>query len=256
MITWLREQLSVFVLALQFLTRLPIRADDAYTPQRFTASVNYFPLVGVLIGAFAAIIYWLGYFVFPSVLAALISVGATVLFTGAFHEDGLADTFDGIGGGATREQALEIMRDSRIGTYGALVLVLVLATKVGALAVLPSPAVEVGLIVAHGLSRWSSVFVVATSQYVRDHGTGKAVAEGITRTGLVLTALVGAGCLVVLYLMLSAQAAVFAAIGLIVGHGLSRLLYERKLGGYTGDCLGATQQISEIGVYLGIVACL
>lgn len=252
----LAEEGAVFLLALQFLTRLPLPADLGYTPERFAATPRWHPGVGALIGALAGLAYALSASVYPPALAALLSTAAGLLLTGCFHEDGFADACDGLGGGATRERALEIMRDSRLGTYGSAGLGTMLAGKVLALAALPSAAVPMILVAAHAASRASSVLVLATSAYVRDHGAGKPVAAGVRPGGLAFALAVGALPVGALALLLPPVAALGGLVGLALGHLAMRARFERRLGGYTGDCLGAVQQTSEIGLYLGALACL
>jgi adenosylcobinamide-GDP ribazoletransferase len=252
----MREQFAILLLAVQFLTRLPVPASAGFTPERLTASTRYHPLVGVLIGALVALVYALALLAWPPLVALLLSLAASLLLTGAFHEDGLADMFDGVGGGLTRERALEIMKDSRLGTYGTAALVLALGLKVALLAAMPPSVVILALILGHGLSRFSSVLVIATSAYVRDHGTGKPVADGLSRESLVIAT----GTALVLWLGLALGlgpvAALLGLLGLALGHWGIRRVFERKLGGYTGDCLGAVQQGSELGFYLGLLAWL
>ena len=252
----MRNEGAVFLLAVQFLTRLPIGSAQLYTPERMAASVRYYPLVGAFVGAFSALVFYLATFVFSALVAILFAIVAGLLITGAFHEDGLADTFDGIGGGVTRERALEIMKASRLGTYGTLALITALALKVGALIALPLALVPIALIAGHGLSRLSSVLVIATSRYVRDEGTGKPVAAGISAAGLMIAGLTGLAIMTFWLVFYAPMALLWALAGLLMGHCLMRLLFERKLGGYTGDTLGAVQQVSEIGFYLGLVAWL
>jgi len=252
----LRNEATILLLAVQFLTRLPLPKKLAYTPQRFAASVRYYPLVGGLIGGSAAGVFWLSLLIFPLALSVIFSTVFTVLLTGAFHEDGLADSFDGIGGGRTRERALEIMKDSRIGVYGATALVAALALKVTALISLNPQIIIIALIGGHCVSRLSSVFVIASSTYVRDHGTGKPVSGGIGFGGLCFAVLTAVLILAGFAWFSSPLIALWALIGCAIGHVFMRILFERKLGGYTGDTLGAVQQFSEIGFYLGIVACL
>ena len=247
---------AVFLLAVQFLTRLPIGSAQLYTPERMAASVRYYPLVGGLVGAFSALAFYLASFGFPVLVSILFAIAAGLLITGAFHEDGLADTFDGIGGGVTRERALEIMKDSRLGTYGTLALLTVLAVKVIALTALPLMLIPIALIAGHGLSRLSSILVIATSRYVRDEGTGKPVAGGISTGGLLIAGLTGLAFVAYCLAFYSPLALLWAGGGLLLGHCLMRLFFERKLGGYTGDTLGAVQQLSELGLYLGLVAWL
>lgn len=255
MIKKIKAELQMFVLAVQFLTRVPIPAGNAYSPERFAASARHYPLVGVLIGCFSALVYLAGYMVWPALIAVLLSTAASMLLTGGFHEDGLADSFDGIGGGANRQRALEIMKDSRIGTFGMLAAVVVLALKISALTLLDATSVIYLLVAAHALSRLSSVVVIATSNYARHDGTGKPISTGITLTGLLYAMLVGAACCALLFFRLSPEVLGAALIGLLTAHVGIRLFFERKLGGYTGDCLGATQQVSEVGIYLGALAC-
>ena len=252
----MRNEGAVFLLAVQFLTRLPIGSAQLYTPERMAASVRYYPLVGGLVGAFSALAFYLASFVFPVLVSILFAIAAGLLITGVFHEDGLADTFDGIGGGVTRERALEIMKDSRLGTYGTLALLTVLAVKVIALTALPLMLIPIALIAGHGLSRLSSILVIATSRYVRDEGTGKPVAGGISTGGLLIAGLTGLAFVAYWLAFYSPLALLWAGGGLLLGHCLMRLFFERKLGGYTGDTLGAVQQLSELGFYLGLVAWL
>ena len=256
MINAVRNEVWRFLLAVEFLTRVPAAPQTAYSEQRFADSVRHYPLVGLLVGIVAAAVFLLAARYLPHVIAVLLSTAFVMLLTGAFHEDGLADTFDGIGGGSTAERSLDIMKDSRIGVFGMAALWTVLATKVSALNSMASMAVAISLVAAHCMSRWSSVVAVASSSYVRDEGTGKPTAAGISKPALLYASIVGLSPLPALVLVGLPTAAVGATVGLIVGHVLMRLFYERKIGGYTGDCLGAVQQLSELGVYLGILACL
>lgn len=250
------EEWAVFLLALQLLTRLSLPREIGYTPERLAATPRWHPGVGVLVGALAGLTYWVATQVYPSALAALLSTAASLLITGCFHEDGFADACDGLGGGATRERALEIMRDNRLGTYGTAGLALMLAGKVLALAAIPPAAAPLVLIAAHVASRASSVLVLATSSYVRDHGAGKPVAEGVGRRGLAFALATGSLAAVPVALVFTPVAALGGLLGLALGHLAMRARFERRLGGYTGDCLGAVQQTSEIGFYLGVLACL
>ncbi|MEM7081111.1 MAG: adenosylcobinamide-GDP ribazoletransferase [Pseudomonadota bacterium] len=246
------NELAIFALAVQFLTRLPIPVGNAFTPERLTAAARYYPLVGALVGALCALVYLLAESSLTPTVAVILALGAGLLITGGFHEDGLADTFDGLGG-IEREQSLEIMRDSRIGTYGTLALVMVLAAKAAALSALSSQLVVIAFVVAHGLSRLSAVAVIATGHYVRDHGIGKPTAAGIDKTGLLVAG--GTGLLLLAWLTVATEitAAVYALVAVLVGHVFMRALFERRLGGYTGDTLGAVQQLSELSLYLGLL---
>lgn len=252
----LADEWAVFLLAVQFLTRLPLPADVGYTPARMAATPRWHPAVGAVVGALAGLVFAIAASVWPPALAALIATAAGLLLTGAFHEDGFADACDGLGGGINRARALEIMRDSRIGTYGAAGLGLMLGGKVLALAALPVAAVPLALVAGHAASRASAGLVIATSRYLRDHGAGKPVATGIGAGGLALALGTGAAAVAALALALPQAAVAGGLLGLTLGHGAMRARFERRLGGYTGDCLGAVQQTSELGLYLGVLACL
>lgn len=250
----MKDEAARFLLALQFLTRLPTCTDRLYSPQRMAGSVRYYPLVGLLIGAMSGAALWIAAFVLPGTLAVILAVVTGLIVTGAFHEDGLADTFDGIGGGITREKALVIMKDSRLGTYGTLALIIALALKISALIALPVTVAAAALVIAHGVSRLSSVLVIGTSRYVRDEGTGKPVAGALDRASLIIALFTGGAALTAWTAIFPLGSLAFSLAGLIVGHIGMRCVFERKLGGYTGDTLGAVQQASEIGFYLGLAA--
>lgn len=249
------NELAVLALALQFLTRIPVPVGEAYTPERLAAAPRYYPLVGALVGALCAIVFWLTQSWLPTAVAVILAIAAGLLVTGAFHEDGLADTFDSFGAN-DRDQALEIMRDSRVGSFGVLALVVALAIKTAALLSLAPGRVAMAFVVAHGMSRLSAVLVIASSRYLRDHGVGKPTAEGIGAGSLAVVLLFGALLLGWLAYAEGAAASLYALAGTLIGHLAMRALYERRLGGYTGDTLGAVQQVSEIGVYLGLLVWL
>lgn len=252
----IRDEAAALALAWQFLTRVPLPRAVGFTPARMAASQAWLPTVGLLVGAVGAIVLLAAARVLPPVPAVILSTAATVALTGAFHEDGLADTFDGVGAGPDRERRLAIMRDSRLGTYGSVGLGLVLALKVATLASLAPPLAATALVAGHGASRASAMLVVATSRYVREAGAGGFTARGLGRRGLTL---VGAAALAAVLLLdgtLGPGATLAGLSGLALGHLLARGLFERQLGGYTGDGLGATQQLSEVGLYLGIAAWL
>lgn len=248
----MRGELAIFGHAAQFLTRLPIPLGDSYSPERDAASVRYYPLVGVLIGSLCAAVYWAAGWVLPGLPSVMLAVVAGLLVTGALHEDGLADTFDGIGGARTRDQAIAIMKDSRLGTYGVLALIIVLGLKISALSQLDVRTVCIALVTAHGLSRLSSVLVIATSRYVG--ATPGSAAQGVSVPSLLVAC--GTGTAVIAGLVGSLPLAVVLAalLGWAIGHACVVVLAQRTLGGHTGDTLGAVQQAGETGVYLGLAA--
>lgn len=247
-----RFEVHTMLLALQFLTRIPVRSDGIYSAAKMAASPRYYPLVGLIIGALSATIYYAANLALTPLASAVLSTALICLLTGAFHEDGLADSFDGIGGGLTKERSLEIMKDSRIGTYGTAALVFVLGLKISLLSSLPIAAAIAGLVAAHCLSRVSSVLVIAASRYVRLEGTGKYTSSGLSNASIFAVVATGAVALVGLAYALEPGAALWCVIGVAAGHCTMRAIYQRKLGGYTGDTLGAVQQVSEVGAYLGL----
>lgn len=248
----MKGELATFGLAVQFLTRLPVPLGDGYSPQRAAASIRYFPLVGILIGALCAAVYWTAEWVLPSLPSVLLAVVAGLLVTGALHEDGLADTFDGIGGARTRDQAITIMKDSRLGTYGVLALILALALKISALSQLDARTVCIALVAAHGLSRLSSVLVIATSHYVGR--TPGPAAQKVAAPGLLVACGTGVAIVAGLVGSLPAAAVLAALLGVAIGLACIVALVRPTLGGHTGDTLGAVQQASEAGFYLGLAA--
>lgn len=251
----LRREQELFFTALGFFTRIPVPAWVPWSPERLNHSARYFPLVGVLVGGIGAAVAIVALQLLPPLLAVLLSMAATLLLTGAFHEDGWADTCDGLGGGWEPAQVLEIMKDSRIGTYGTAGLVLMLLAKAAALTELAahgSAALAAALIAAHALSRLASTSLIHTLDYVREDALSKAkpLARKLARGELILATLTGALPLLLLGLSAALAAAMLTALVTLY---CARLLL-RRLGGYTGDGLGATQQLSELAIYLAILA--
>lgn len=256
MINAIRNEAATLINAIQFLTRIPIPANIEYSADRLAASTRYYPAVGILIGIAVAIIYWITSLALPPIAAALISTGVGLLITGAFHEDGLADTFDGIGGAHDRQRALEIMKDSRIGTFGTLALLIVIGTKVAAIASMPNNTAIAALVIAHSLSRSAIVLTITTSKYASKQGLGSIFANRLNPTNLIVAMTISAIPMIIatLTLSLAMPTIIFAICGAIAGYILIRLYYQPKLHGYTGDTLGATQQTVELGIYIAITA--
>lgn len=255
-----------FLLAVQFFTRIPITGKLAewvgYTPAMLRASAAHFPAIGWIVGCASAGVFAAFCWALPSQsasvwVAAIFSTAFSVLLTGAFHEDGLADTADGLGGGFTRERALEIMKDSRIGTYGAIALVLAVLAKISLLVLLAQIHLQwvlVALFAAHVSSRYTPLWLIRCLVHVGDtpQSKSKPLADSIGFAGLAVGGgwwLLGLG-LTAFFLpwgaLLVAVLAAAAATAL-VGWRL-----HQRLQGYTGDGLGAAQQLSEIAFYLGL----
>lgn len=249
------NHLSSFTIALQFMTRLPGLNNSGWTEERERESVGYYSAAGIVVGVFAALVYWLAAQMFDGLLASLLAVAATVVVTGALHEDGLADVCDGIGGGQTRDQTLAIMKDSRIGAYGTIGLILFIGAKIFALSSF-SPAVAIAALVgAHAASRAAILGVLATARYARSEGgTASAVAARPSRESWIVSGITLALIMIASLLILPAGAIIYAIVGLTVMVLVVRHLFMQKLNGFTGDCLGAAQQAGELGFYLGIAA--
>ena len=251
--TFAKAELPSLLVALQFLTRLRLATQVDYSAEAARASPRWYPGAGAVVGLITGVIYWGAALLFPPLVAVLVSVAAGLIVTGGLHEDGFADACDGLGGVRPRERVLEIMRDSRIGTYGVLGRGLMLATKVAALAALPVLAVPFVLIAGHAASRASMLWVMASSDYVRDAGAASAVAGGLDQRAIVTGFATTAVVLVPVLFVLPFLSVVLGLAGLAAGHFAMRHRYEGRLGGYTGDCLGAVQQCSEVGFYLGLL---
>lgn len=238
--------------ALALLTRLPMGPrGDAEAPDIARAG-RVMPLAGALIGLVGAAAFWLsGGLGLPPLVSGLVAVAATILFTGAFHEDGLADTADGLGATAERARRLEIMRDSRTGTYGALALILSVGLRAAALAAIAAPgAVAVALISAHALARALPPAAMAWAPLARSDGL--AAGAGRPEPAQAWFAL-GLGALIALLLLdFGTAVAAMAAAGLAAGALL--LLARARIGGYTGDVLGAIEQVGEVAVLLAAAA--
>jgi adenosylcobinamide-GDP ribazoletransferase len=238
-------------IAAAFLTRLPIRAEGISGLSALARATRCFPLVGCGVGLAGGILYALAVGLdLPPLLAAIIAVAATVAMTGALHEDGLADTVDGFGGGGDRDRKLEIMRDSRIGTYGVIALVLALGARVVALASFEDNADAVAaLILCHAASRALVVGVMQRAPLARSDGL--AASAGRPTQATMLWALGLGGIIALALAHLDGVVAMIA--GAIVAWAITWLA-RRQIGGVTGDVLGAVQQGSEIAMLLALVA--
>ncbi|AGT08652.1 adenosylcobinamide-GDP ribazoletransferase [Paracoccus aminophilus] len=254
----MRNALAEAVLALVWLTRLPLGRFLPAHPPPLARAAWAFPLVGLVIGAGAGLVYgvalWLG---LTPVLAALLAVGVQIWLTGGLHEDGLADLADGLGG---RDPArrLEIMRDSRIGSYGALTLGLVTALRVAALASLAPVAAVAALLVIPALSRAGMVTAMALMKPARTDGLGKSAGQP-NAMGVVL-AQTSALALCAVASLSGAWPGLWPFLAVIFGCAFAQLYVKRmayqKLGGATGDVFGAIQQSGEVGALLALVAAM
>ncbi|MCL5129225.1 adenosylcobinamide-GDP ribazoletransferase [Algibacter sp. L4_22] len=260
----MKREVQIFFTALMFYTRIPIPKGIQFKKEYSKASVKYLPLIGLLVGGVSAVILILLLTILPVSIAVTVSFISSLLLTGAFHEDGLADTVDGFGGGWNKEKILLIMKDSTIGAYGAIALVMALLLKFQLLVALVDLPMAHGIptyyfilfvsLAGHSISRVLAVSVMITHQYARiNDGTSKL--KSITPEGLKWTspAFLLALTFALFPLFLFQTPYVFLLLFPIY---LVRVLlvrfFNKWIGGYTGDCLGAIQQISEIIFYLSI----
>jgi adenosylcobinamide-GDP ribazoletransferase len=262
----MKKELRIFFSAVMFLTRIRVPATTDHSPEYLQQAPRYFPVVGWIVGAVSALFYLLGSRYISTDIGILSSMIAGFLVTGAFHEDGFADVCDGFGGGWTKERILEIMKDSRIGAYGAIGLICVLGSKYLLLKEMPSFTPDLGqggsifynyryfilgVIAAHSLSRLMPVLVMQASEYtgVADRSkSGGMTGRRLSKWSLLLAVLLALAPFVFLpwpYLLILVPV-------LYSTYELNRY-FKRWIGGYTGDCLGAIQQVTELVIYLGFI---
>lgn len=266
----LREQWHLLLLAISFFSRIPVELKVDVTANMLNQASRYFAVVGVLIGACSAFAFYLSASILPIELALLIAMFSSVLLTGAFHEDGWADVWDGFGGGWTVENKLNIMKDSRLGTYGAAALFFILMIKYQALLALiqqnithtallnesmlsESLSMLSILVLGHGLSRVLATSLIADMPYVSEDATSKVkpLAQSLSSNSYLI--LLSTGGLVIALTLSFSIAWKLVAILLLTRWCLKRW-FTKQLGGYTGDCLGAAQQLSEVVIYLVLLS--
>ncbi len=251
----MKRQLSLFLVAAQFLTRLPVPSVAGFQPSWLSRSARYFPLIGALIGLIGTGVWWLSSLCFPPAVAVGLTMSATLLLTGALHEDGFADVCDGFGGGRSRESVLSIMKDSRVGAYGAIGVAMMLGLRWVTLAALPRTALPILFVGAHMVSRWCATALIWQLPYVRTDADAKSrpFADSLGAADWVLSGALGVLALLPLIVLadpatalpwMRTLAAAFAAAATVTL--LARMYFKQRIGGYTGDCLGAAQQMAEL----------
>jgi adenosylcobinamide-GDP ribazoletransferase len=247
------NQYQLFMLALGFFSRIPMPKNIPYSEERMNQAGRYFALVGLLLGSLCAAVLWIAQLLFPASVSIFIMMVFSLLLTGAFHEDGLTDMADGIGGGMTIERRLTIMKDSRIGTYGASALVMVLLGKFVLLSeLIQFESILLFVVVAYTLSRAVAASLIYDMPYVSDTDTSKSKPLAQKQSRVELWVLLTTGLLPCLMLGLS------TTVWLVVVVLTFRMLFKHwltaRIGGFTGDCLGAAQQITELCIYLTLIA--
>lgn len=257
----MKTQWRLLATAIMFLTRIPVGGAGSGDPDDLAASTQYFPLVGIIIGLAVSVVYWLTQLVWSNELAVILSMVFAILITGGFHEDGLADTADSTGAW-TKERKLEVMRDSRNGTYGGLALIFALLLTAFALIDIANHSLTNGstlktvvmcLTLAHVLGRWSSLALIYTTQYARDDAANKVFVDGVNRQRVIIGTLTSLAVLVISFTV-SVPSTLAAVLVTFLNIALLRRWFMKSIGGITGDCLGAANKIVEISVYLSFAA--
>ena len=253
--TKVHHELRLLLTAVMFYTRIPVPRWVGHSDEALNQATRYFPMIGWIVGGGVGVVIWLASFVFPLSISVLLGMVAGILMTGAFHEDGFVDMCDGFGGGWTRERILTIMKDSRIGTFGTVGIALLLSLKFSALYVLGQANLSllfITVIISHSTSRGIAATFIRTHPYVRDDPTSKAkpVAKRLSTKDLCIAS--GWAILPMIafphgLLLLSIVPCLL--MRLYLGH-----YFTRWIGGYTGDCLGATQQLCEVTLLLTVLA--
>ncbi|AZJ31588.1 cobalamin-5'-phosphate synthase [Tenacibaculum mesophilum] len=249
----IKRQIHYFLTAVLFFTRIPCPKWVDHSPEILNKSSRYFSLVGIVVGSIAALAYFAFSYIFPTDIAIVISMISSIWITGAFHEDGFADVCDGFGGGWTKEKILTIMKDSRLGTFGVSGLVFILAIKFLALYHLQNLSIDLILVIisGHSISRFIATVLLYTHDYVRDIDSSKIkpTTKQMSSKSLLISAIFG-----VVPLFFFQNPMVFLVLlpllltYLYMGH-----FFKKWIGGQTGDCAGALQQVAEIVFYLSLL---
>lgn len=249
----MKKQVHYFLTAILFFTRIPCPKWVDHSPEILNKSNRYFSLVGILVGSFSALIYYLATYVFSIEIALILSLISSVWITGAFHEDGFADVCDGFGGGWTKNKILTIMKDSRLGTFGVIGLISIVSVKILSLYNLNQLNKHIPLILisGHAISRFIATILIYTHEYVRDIDSSKIkpTTKQMSTKSLIISAFFG-----VLPLFFFQDVKVFGVlIPLLLTYLYMGKFFKKWIGGQTGDCAGALQQVAEVVFYLSLI---
>lgn len=256
----MKKELYIFLTAVMFYTRIPCPKWVDHNPDFISLATRYFPVMGWIVGGVYAGVMLLSMYLFSPFISIMVGLAISVLLTGAFHEDGFADVCDGFGGGWTKEKILLIMKDSRVGTYGVVGMILIFGLKITSTNSLLNsffdPFIFMLLIISsHSLSRMMAVLIIYFQSYAREDEDSKAkpVAMGISLSNLLVALIFG--LLPFLIFLFQTHPLFSLALVPMVFITLYLMRYFKKwIGGYTGDCLGATQQINEVVFLLSLLA--
>tara|TARA_R110002126_G_scaffold147080_3_gene293057 strand:+ start:29 stop:865 length:837 start_codon:yes stop_codon:yes gene_type:complete len=260
----MKKELDIFFTAMMFYTRIPCPKNIDHNPDYLNKASRYFPVIGWIVGAVAFGVFSLFNYLMTPEIAVIFSMVASILVTGAFHEDGFADVCDGFGGGWTKEKILVIMKDSAIGAYGAIGVVLLFLLKYQALSYIVSTIdllnIKTQIVIfslfvsAHSLSRLAAISIVFTHEYSREDATSKSkpIAQNYTWREVV-----GAfffGLLPLVALTFIQWQFILVLVPIFFTRFFMARYFQKWIDGYTGDCLGATQQVCEVVFYISVIA--
>ncbi|RDV11354.1 adenosylcobinamide-GDP ribazoletransferase [Pontibacter diazotrophicus] len=256
----MKREISIFFTALMYYTRIPCPGWVVYQESYLHQATRYFPFIGWLIGFFAGLLFLAASYLFGTALGIILSMAGSILLTGAFHEDGFADACDGFGGGWTKERILEIMKDSRVGTYGVVGLILILAVKFFSLQQMVSNSMQPLVLLllfmtAHALSRFVASTFLFTHTYVRlsEDSKVKPVAQGGEKHNFFIGAALAFIPLLTLLYFTGKPLLITVLLPLYLLKLYLGRYFTKWIGGYTGDSLGATQQVCEVLIYLTFI---
>lgn len=258
----MRKEIRIFFTALMFYTRIPCPSYTDHSDDYLNKATRYFPLIGWIVGLISFATFYLAYQLLGLELAVLASLLAGVLTTGAFHEDGLADVFDGFGGGWTKERILDIMKDSRLGTYGVAALIFLFLIKYTALVKLTGPVIQdlsfkhvaLMFVAYHSLARLTAINISFFSEYSRADASSKSkpIAKSNTYKEVIIAYIFGLSPLALLTYTYMPYALVL--LPMIILCVYATYYFKKWIDGYTGDCLGAAEQIAECLILLSFIA--
>lgn len=256
----MKKQVLIFLTTLTFFTRIPVPGFKGFNEEFLNKSNRYFPIIGYLVGGVSFLVFWGASYLFPTSIAVIASLVTGVLTTGAFHEDGFGDVFDGFGGGWTKLRILEIMKDSRLGTYGMAALILLFLLKVCALSALANyfsgdwARLALIFITYHALARTTGISLSFFIPYSREDATSKSkpVTKSFTWKEVVGALFFGLlpFCFLLSYSL--TYLIILPILGLLLWY--SRYYFKKWIDGFTGDCLGAVEQFAELFILLTLLA--
>lgn len=250
----MKNEIRIFFTALMFYTRIPCPSWIDHSEEYLNKATRYFPLIGWIVGLAAAFVIFSFHYIFPNPISIILSLATSILITGAFHEDGFADVCDGFGGGWTKEKILDIMKDSRVGAYGVIGLAILFSLKIFTLIELMNLNMWYclkAIVLAHVISRFSAVTLIFTHEYSREDQTSKIkpIAKKLTLKNFLISSI---WLLPALFLFQNWWILLIVIPVYLMKIYLAKY-FSKWIGGYTGDCLGATQQITEI---IALLFCL